>query len=81
MIETIKYQNQKGRNSQDTGSFFKGRNGYGIQTGIEVYATSDIMRLTPISTKGAANCHIEIPLSEVERVAQEMLRHAKRGQS
>lgn len=81
MIETIKYQNQEGRNSQDAGAFFKGRNGYGIQTGVEVYATTDIMRLTPISTKGAASCHIEIPLNEVERVAREMLRHTQKGQS
>lgn len=72
MLKILIYKNQQNRNRQDGGTFFQGRNGLGIQTGVEIMASGpssnlkDRVVLTPISTRGAANCYIEIPLSDID---------------
>jgi hypothetical protein len=42
---------------------YLGRNGYGIQIGVDLYRYDDRkISLTPINTKGLARCEISIPL-------------------
>lgn len=60
---------------------FLGRNGGGIQTGVEafVYITHTGYKkvtITPISTRGLAQCYIEIPVSELREFANELIRLA-----
>lgn len=62
-ITKIMFQVDGKRTTHDDGPEFLGRNGYGVCTGIEVWALEHAptrIRLTPISTKGLASGHLEI---------------------
>lgn len=57
---------------------FLGRNGSGIQTGIEFYGYSrssgyQKIMLTPITPRGLGKCRIEIPLGKAREVANALL--------
>lgn len=68
MFQNHQYQNQLGRTRLDDGAGFLGRNGIGIQTGIEVHASTSraMVTLTPISSRGIASGYQEIPAAEID---------------
>jgi hypothetical protein len=46
--------------------FYRGRNGYGIQKGIEVYTAKDRVEINPVNTKGwTHSCKIDIPMESI----------------
>ncbi|MDK9702485.1 MAG: hypothetical protein OEL20_05045 [Sulfuritalea sp.] len=73
-IAKIIYPQAGKRTRLDDGPGFQGRNGIGIQTGVEVYrdVQRGVVRLTPISSKGElANCYLEIPEAQFGQLHQE----------
>lgn len=66
MLEMLRFKNQEKRISGDGGPTFQDRNGTGLQTGVEVIGhCGGIVALVPVSSHGTANCHMEIPVSEM----------------
>lgn len=65
---TVQFKNHsENRSKQDDGPVFQGRNGLGLQTGLLV-GTGGLghLRLTPVSTKGAANGYLSVPVEEID---------------
>jgi hypothetical protein len=78
MYLTLMYRNQDNRAKGDKGTYFQGRNGMGLQKGVDICLTSpEIISLTPLSSRGPANCYIEIPLEEINAFVEKLLMVAK----
>lgn len=64
----IRFKNHSGKRSlHDGGPVYQGRNGLGIQTGIQVRGDGwGYLQLTPLSSKGPANGYLTVPPEEVD---------------
>jgi hypothetical protein len=46
--------------------FYRGKNGYGIQTGMEIYTAKDRIEIYPTNTKGwTHSCKIDVPMESI----------------
>jgi len=82
----IAYISNTKRGRGDEEPQFLGRNGGGIQTGVEAFVYVQAsgykkITITPVSTRGPAQCYMEIPLSQVQEFVNALLAIAEEAEA